>query len=245
VLRLKKHGEDAWADLIAREIRTVSIVASVSPLPVPEVIAAAPAWGAIVVRKLTGTPLLDEPVESGALLVRQLAEFLSTLWALPVERMEAAAGRDLQTFADRLADARTTYAKTCARLTTQERRVVESFLDTKPPDEPRHVVFSHNDLEAEHLFASPDRTTLTGVIDWSDAAVTDPAGDIGRIYRDFGPAIARHVVAAVSTVDNDVMTRAAFYARCLLLEELAFGLTSGDPRYCDRALARLARTFAA
>ena len=36
----------------------------------------------------------------------------------------------------------------------------------------------------------------------------------------------------------------AFYARCALLEDLAYGARSGDERYRRAALANLARTFA-
>ena len=38
--------------------------------------------------------------------------------------------------------------------------------------------------------------------------------------------------------------RAVFYARCKLLEDIAYGLRTGARRYAQAGLAHLARTFA-
>ena len=57
-------------------------------------------------------------------------------------------------------------------------------LHADPPPTSTERVLAHADLGAEHLLAADGR--LTGVIDWSDAAVTDPALDFARPYRDFG-----------------------------------------------------------
>jgi hypothetical protein len=99
------------------------------------------------------------------------------------------------------------------------------------------------DLGAEHLLAEPDGIRLTGVLDWSDAALADPAHDLGRLYRDLGPEVAGQVAVRLGRRDDDLLERAAFHARCALLEDLAFSVTGGDRRYADAALARLAGTF--
>lgn len=52
----------------------------------------------------------------------------------------------------------------------------------------------HSDLGAEHLLAVGG--DLTGVIDWSDAALADPAVDFARLYRDFGQEFLVSVVDA-------------------------------------------------
>ena len=38
------------------------------------------------------------------------------------------------------------------------------------------------------MLADPRTWAVTGVLDWGDAAITDPAYDIGLLYRDLGPA---------------------------------------------------------
>jgi len=37
---------------------------------------------------------------------------------------------------------------------------------------------------------------VTGIIDWSDAAIVDPAHDFGLLHRDLGPAASTSPSAA-------------------------------------------------
>jgi len=56
---------------------------------------------------------------------------------------------------------------------------------------------------------------VTGVIDWSDAALVDPAADVGRLYRDPGPAARRAAIDSYRTDRHDLAAfgdRAVFYA---------------------------------
>jgi aminoglycoside phosphotransferase (APT) family kinase protein len=108
-------------------------------------------------------------------------------------------------------------------------------------------VFSHNDLGIEHVLVDhPVGWTVTGVIDWSDAAITDPAADFGRVYRDLGPAALNAAIASYRTDERGAMAlrkRAAFYARCGLLEDLAYGIETGRGKYVRKSLAAMAWLF--
>ena len=89
---------------------------------------------------------------------------------------------------------------------------------------------------------------MTGVIDWSDAAIVDPAVDFGLLYRDLGPAAAHAAVGSYRTGANELVAleeRARFYARCSVFEDLAYGLQTGRDRYVDKSLAALAWLFPA
>jgi hypothetical protein len=102
---------------------------------------------------------------------------------------------------------------------------------------------SHNDLGIEHVLVDPDTGMVTGVIDWSDAAIVDPAIDVGLLYRDLGPAAARAALGSYRTEVNDLATleeRAVFYARCRVFEDLAYGLQMGRRSYVDKSLATMA-----
>jgi aminoglycoside phosphotransferase (APT) family kinase protein len=77
------------------------------------------------------------------------------------------------------------------------RRPVKAFLDAPPPASGWAPIFSHNDLGIEHVLVDPGTWTVTGVIDWSDAAIVDPAVDFGLLYRDLGPAAAQAALAAI------------------------------------------------
>ncbi|MFY1702229.1 phosphotransferase family protein [Micromonospora sp. WMMA1923] len=225
---------------IRREIRVLDAVARVSPIPVPEVVAAAPDDGLLVVRRLAGTSLLDQPCPTPGRLVGQLADFLHA-----VHSLDAGLGEpDEQPLAAYLAEAVAALPRITPVLSADQHRLVVDFLSRTPPPEPPATVFCHADLGAEHLLAGADRTRLTGVLDWSDAARTDPARDLGRLYRDLGPSPAARTGARLTgTGAGDLVARAAFHARCALIEDLDFGLTEGDHRYVAAALARLHRTF--
>lgn len=50
-------------------------------------------------------------------------------------------------------------------------------------------VVGHGDLWAEHVLVQDGR--LTGIICWPDDASCDPALDVAKLYRDFGPGARR------------------------------------------------------
>ncbi|WDZ83302.1 phosphotransferase family protein [Micromonospora cathayae] len=243
VRRQRDPDDDPTA--VDREARLLAVVASVSPVPVPEVVATDPRAGLLVVRKLPGTSLLDDPPTDPTALVDQVTAFLLAVHGLPERLVAGLVEYDDDPLDVFLAEAAETLPRVAPALSPDARRGVERFLASPAPAEPSAVVFCHHDLGAEHLLVGRDRGTLTGVIDWSDAALTDPARDLGRLYRDLGPEFAARVCAGSDTRgDAGLLDRAAFLARCFLLEDLAFGLDTGDRRYTDAALRHLARTFA-
>ena len=251
VRRRKSTAPDEAA--FDREAHLLAIVAEASPLPVPEVRFVDAAAGLIGLRKLPGESLLDHPPHAPVALADQLAPLLRALRAIPSPQVEGLVDHDDHTLVGYLDGACADLDQVAPSLPPAARRAVEQFLGRPPPPEPDEVVLCHNDLGAEHILADPATGRITGVIDWSDAALTDPARDLGRLYRDLGPAtIDRILRLDGSPVDADgvhaagdaVRQRAAFYARCTLLEDLRYGVETGDRRYADAALAGLDRTFA-
>jgi len=77
-------------------------------------------------------------------------------------------------------------------------------------------------LGAEHLLADLEASTPTGVIDWADAAVADPADDVGLLLRDLGPNVMAAVMRRYRPRIDDpsLPVRALFHARCKTLEDL-------------------------
>jgi aminoglycoside phosphotransferase (APT) family kinase protein len=103
-------------------------------------------------------------------------------------------------------------------------------------------VVAHADLGAEHLLA--EGTRVTGVIDWSDCTVTDPALDFARLYRDFGPAFLAEALQAYGGL-LDAGPRIEFFARCAALEDLEYGLRTGRAEYAEAARRSTAWLFPA
>ncbi|WP_158220990.1 phosphotransferase family protein [Kineosporia sp. R_H_3] len=110
-----------------------------------------------------------------------------------------------------------------------------------PPAAPVRVPV-HNDLGAEHLLVEGDR--LTGVLDWSDAALADPAVDVSRLLRDLGPGFVAGLMARYrGPVDPGFDDRVLFYARCAALEDLAFGAETGRREYVENAVRAVGWLF--
>lgn len=244
IVRCAKEPDPAATEA---EAALLAAVAGISPLPVPEVVFTDPAAGVLAYRKLPGRPLDRHPVRDRARLAGPLGAFLGALHAAPAPMRELVP-LDRYPLAELLEDARRDYRAVAAHVPAGQRRAVDNFLTAAPPPEPRREPdaerLCHNDLGAEHLLADPVTGALTGVIDWTDAAVTDPARDFARIHRDLGPEVCELTLSRYDGhLDDAIRARLCFLSRCALLEDLAYGLGPGPRRYADAALAHLARTF--
>jgi aminoglycoside phosphotransferase (APT) family kinase protein len=134
-------------------------------------------------------------------------------------------------------------------LAPHERSAVDRFLAAPPPPDARRdeLVLAHNDLGGEHLLVDPTTFAISGIIDWSDAAIADPAAELGRLLRDLGPAHLDAVLDGLGASDvgrrATLTERAWCYARCLVLEDLAYAVRR-RPDLVAYERASLGRLFA-
>jgi aminoglycoside phosphotransferase (APT) family kinase protein len=237
------QGDDAAAQ-VAREAALLDLVARVSPLPVPRPLEVDTARGCLVYKRLPGVPLLlvDNRGTAAEPVARELGRLLHALRALdPGDLVET----DNEPPPAWLGEARAHYASAAQSIPERHRSAIERFLGTPPPAPADMLVFSHNDLGIEHVLVDQDTLAITGVIDWSDAAITDPAADLGLILRDLGEAALEAALASSgSGGDAELVTRARFLARCSLLEDLAYGIQTDRGEYAAKSLAALGRLFA-
>jgi aminoglycoside phosphotransferase (APT) family kinase protein len=229
-----------------QEVARLAAVRELSPLPVPDVVFADDETGTIAYRKLPGTPLNQH--QNGDLDPARLAEplgaFLSAIHGAVPGTMRDLAPLDVYPAPTLLQDAELDYRDVERHVPEAQRPLVERFLHETPPDEPRSLRFCHNDLGAEHVLVDPGTSTITGIIDWTDAAITDPAHDFALIYRDLGPDILDRTLTHYDfPVTGEDRARIRFHARCALIEDLAYGLSTGPRHYADAALSHLTRTF--
>lgn len=246
IVRTSKETDPARrAASTRREADLLAVAASISTLPVPEPVFADPEAGAIAYRSLPGLPLMDRPVAEPPLLAPELGRFLGHLHGASLEKLEGLVERDLYHLAAWLEDAEEDYRGVSKRLPAEARRQIEDFLEHSPPAEPQTLAFCHNDLGAEHVLVDTEANAVTGIIDWGDAAITDPARDLALVYRDLGPEVFELTLAHYGgDFDDADRERAIFYARCKLVEDLAYGLGNpGAERYAEVGLSHLDRTF--
>jgi aminoglycoside phosphotransferase (APT) family kinase protein len=189
----------------SREARLLQVVGPRVPLPVPAPVFVDEDAGVLAYRLLPGRPLLGRPAVAGA--PQTLGRFLRALHDV-----------DLETVAGLVPTEDADPSEWLAELTGPAELL--QVLRETAPERGGHRVLAHADLGAEHLLARDG--ALTGVIDWTDAAVTDPAVDFARLLRDFGPAFLHELREAYGP-DAPPVDRIRFFARCAALEDLAYG----------------------
>jgi aminoglycoside phosphotransferase (APT) family kinase protein len=197
-------------------------------------------------------PLLELPrperEEHVTSIAATLGELLSALHADPVDRWTDLVDTYHQPLAEWRREAAETFRTVAGQIPAAHRRAIEMFLDAAPPQDGYAPAFSHNDLGIEHVLVDPVAWTVTGIIDWSDAAIVDPAYDFALVYRDLGPIALRAAMDRYRTEANDIAAlreRAVFFARCSVFEDLAYGVESGRDRYVDAGLNALEWLFPA
>jgi aminoglycoside phosphotransferase (APT) family kinase protein len=253
IVRFSKEADlEQRAVRVRREAAVLVAVADVSPLAVPMPKFSVAEQGCLAYVKVPGVPLRDVPrqvrLAHAASIAARLGEFLRALHAVPLDRMAELVPTDNDPLAEWLHEAAQLYAKAAAYVPSEHRPAVEAFLDASPPDDIYAVVFSHNDLGIEHVLVDPGTGTITGVIDFSDAAITDPAYDFGLIYRDLGPVALDAAMGSYCTDMTDeasLRQRAVFYARCSVFEDLAYGIEMQRDSYVENSIATLEWLFPA
>ncbi len=223
---------------LAREVALLDALAGATSVPVPLPLVHRPDLGILVYRRLPGSPLLRRPGRFGA---RLEAILIDVLCALRRVRPDPPLEVDEHSNEAWLAEARANLEATASYLGTERAAIVGAFLDEAPPPTRSLRVAQHNDLGAEHILVD-ERGQVTGIIDWTDAALTDPARDTGLLLRDLGSAVALAVSAGLDgPTTADERARIYFHARCKWLEDLAYGLE--DPAGRAAYLESSGRTF--
>jgi aminoglycoside phosphotransferase (APT) family kinase protein len=202
-------------------------------------------------RRLPGEPAirLDAPAAAMDRLVAPLAAFLSALHAFPLDAA-LRAGVPVQRLDEVLAEIRADAVSDLARVVEAEpsapiddwRRFIDAGADA-PTRSPGALV--HNDFAAEHVLLDRDTQAITGVIDWSDAAISDPVVDFAGLCHWGGVPFARAVLEAYDGgLDASALPVARYLAACRGAMDVAFGLEHGRREYVTAGLTALRRCAA-
>lgn len=253
IVRFSKESDPAIrAARVNHEARLLAAVAGISPMAVPEPRFTVAEQGCLAYFKIPGLPMLDLPqphrLAHATSIADALGDLLTAMHAVPVDRMAGLVGTDDQPVAMWRHEAAETYERIAGEVPAGHRRPIEVFLQEPTPGDRYVPAFSHNDLGIEHVLIDPVAWTVTGIIDWGDAAIVDPAYDFGLLFRDLGPAGLDAAIRSYRTGVNDIVTlreRAVFYARCSVFEDLAYGIQTGHDKYVEKGLGAMAWLFPA
>ncbi|MER5336717.1 phosphotransferase [Micromonospora sp. NPDC002717] len=251
VVRISKDPDsDERTARATREFQLLQVVAPASPLPVPQPSLAAAELGVLAYPKLRGRPLLSIPEASRPALIPSaapaLGDLLRALHAIPADRVAGLVDIDDTPLTEWHRDAEEFHSIVAGHIPPRHRPAVDAFFRSTPPPAPHTSVFTHNDLGIEHVLVDPDKGEVTGIIDWGDAAIADPAYDFGLICRDLGPHALDLALARYDAPEPDregLHDRAVFYARCTLFEDMTYGVDTGQDAYVSKSLEAMTWLF--
>lgn len=164
---------------------------------------------------LSGEPLETDLLESltpatQSRLMEQMVAFTRQLHAVPLEFVQPCAIRRLEPLPHltRIIEAGRT--QVAPRLSEGVWSYYESLLDEyagNPALYTYQPALLHGDLSPDHFLGNPEQATLTGVIDFGDVCIGDPAWDLIYIYEDYGLATFKLFVSLYDPENTNLLER--------------------------------------
>lgn len=106
-------------------------------------------------------------------------------------------------------------------------------------------VFIHRDLSGDqHILCNPERPEITGIIDWEDSCIGDPAIDFTGLYWDCKEKFTKRVLADYDgKVDKTFWERTIFYYKIGAFHEISYGQLINDGAHIESGLKHLSRVL--
>ena len=115
--------------------------------------------------------------------------------------------------------------------------IFDEFLDNDDYFKFEPVVI-HRDLAPDaHILWNPETEEITGIIDWGDIEIGDPALDFTGLFCDCGPEFTKMVLANYkNNQDPTILERAAWYMKLFGFYYIEYGQTIDDNSYIKEGL---------
>lgn len=252
VVRFPRRAEVAAQ--VEREARILGELRRHLATPIPEIrcigrLDDPPGWPFVAYPRLAGAPLSRIPRTRWARsrpLARFLEDLLDELRRLPTRILSAAGAQPAR---------RSTWVREYRRLQREflvlpappelRARVGRAFAEYFAADRRARFrpIATHRDLGPEHILWDVRTEAPTGVIDWADACVGDPAFDLTGLAtlpaRDLAPWAAVRRGPSDPTFEE----RLRFYRRIGPIHAVRFGVVTGNAAAVRSGLARLGRSL--
>ncbi len=229
IVRVARSTEVADAYEVEQRLLRELAEALPVPVPVPERAGHRPA-PFLVYRKLDGVSMWDEQHgEHVGAVAAELAVALRILHSLPVDRARTL-GVPAEPDRGMLTNSFRKYVLPLLSGVEQRSagRLLAAFRDAS--FEPRLI---HGDLGAGHVLCAGGR--VTGVLDWTDSCIGDPAVDLSWLLHR-APRPIRRATAAAYGVDDELVRRALVYHRIVGWYHVLHGLSTKQPAWVESGL---------
>ncbi len=191
-------------------------------------------------RKLPGLPGDISKMVDQHGVARQLGIFLERLHTYPVDKAREAGVLEKR---DLVAHWRDKSCKQLRRLVDPNvnRGFLRHYLENKtllPFDGTLSLV--HSDLWAEHILIDTHSGVVSGIIDWGDTFLGDPAIDFACLYTWYGEGWLENILTHYTIkLDAEVISRARFLATCVAIHNITLGRDLGRTQWVEAGYAAL------
>jgi len=113
-----------------------------------------------------------------------------------------------------------------------------------PPEHDGPPRLLHHDYDADHVLLDPATGCATGIVDWGDACVGDPAWDFARVWAWQGEDFVSTMMQEYEhPLDEGVWDRVRYPCVWLGLANVAHGRSTSQAEYVEHGLRCLRRVF--
>jgi aminoglycoside phosphotransferase (APT) family kinase protein len=196
-------------------------------------------------RKLPGIGGNTSKMVDRQRVAQQLGEFLTRLHTYPVDKAREAGVPEARNLVAHWREKSREQLRKLNDLNVNMDLLLRYLENDTPVSFQGSLSLVHNDLWAEHILVNTCSGEVSGIIDWSDAVIGDPAIDFACLYAWYGKSWSENVLAHYTgKLDAEVISRSRYLAMCLAIHNITLGRAQDRAQWINAGYAALELVFA-
>jgi aminoglycoside phosphotransferase (APT) family kinase protein len=173
-------------------------------------------------------------------VARQLGVFLSRLHTYPVDKAREAGVQEERDLVVHWRDRSREQLRKLDGLNVNPDLLRRYLENDTPVSFEGAASLVHNDLWAEHILVDSRSGRVSGIIDWGDTVIGDPAIDFACLYAWYGESWLENVLGHYTgKLDAEVISRSRYLATCLAIHNITLGRDMGRIHWVEAGYAAL------